>query len=155
MVIVEVPAEKVKPVVVARFQLEQLIVDEPSVIDRVLELFEIKPVVAPTLKLPVLNDPFVNVIELDDVLSALVSVQPPPTPSNTTGPPKVMLLVLIVLPVVVALNVIGPVLFHTVPAINDMDPLTASVGPVPELNVTVPAETVRSRQVNPFVMVTV
>jgi hypothetical protein len=56
---------------------------------------------------------------------------------------------------VVALNVIVPVLLQTVLAVVDQLPDTARVGLVPVANVTVPALTVRSRQVNPPVIVTV
>ena len=48
-----------------------------------------------------------------------------------------------------------PVLLHTVPASKDIDPLIASVGLVPVANVTVPADTVISRQVKAPVIVTV
>ncbi len=64
-------------------------------------------------------------------------------------------LVVTVLPVVVDENVIGPVELHTVPAINDMEPRTSNVGDVPAANVTVPADTVMSRQAKAPVMVTV
>jgi hypothetical protein len=57
--------------------------------------------------------------------------------------------------VVVELNVITPVELHTVPATNDMEPRTFSVGDVPVANVTVPADTVMSRQFKAPVMVTV
>lgn len=63
-------------------------------------------------------------------------------------------LVLIVL-LATGLRVIRPVLFHTVPASNDILPDTASVGVVPVANVTVPADTVISKQVNAPVIVTV
>jgi hypothetical protein len=64
-------------------------------------------------------------------------------------------LVVIVFPVVVALNVIAPPELHTVPASKDIEPLIANVGAVPVANVTVPADTVISRQVNAPVQVTV
>ena len=57
------------------------------------------------------------------------------------------------LPVVVALNVIKPVAFQTVAATKDIEPLIVGV-PLPE-NVTVPADTVISKQVNAPVSVTV
>jgi len=55
----------------------------------------------------------------------------------------------------VALKVIVPVLLHTVPAIRDIEPLTASVGVVPVANVTVPADTVISKHLSTPVIVTV
>jgi len=64
-------------------------------------------------------------------------------------------LVVIVLPVVVALNVIVPLLLHTVPVSNVKDPLTVREGDTPFAKVTVPAVTVRSKQVNPLDNVTV
>jgi hypothetical protein len=63
-------------------------------------------------------------------------------------------LVVIVLPVVVALNVNG-ILPNTVAATSVIDPLIAIVGDVPTANVTVPADTVISRQVRAPVQVTV
>jgi hypothetical protein len=63
--------------------------------------------------------------------------------------------VVIVCPVDVDVNVILPVLFHTVPASNVMEPRMFSVGDVPVANVTVPADTVMSRQAKAPVMVTV
>ena len=53
------------------------------------------------------------------------------------------------------LKVIAPILFHTVDATNDIDPLTPSVGVVPIAKVTVPADTVMSRQAKAPVIVTV
>lgn len=79
----------------------------------------------------------------------------PPVPKNVIWPLMVVPLVVTVLPVVVALNVIATVELHTVPASSDIDPLIASVGVVPVANVTVPADTVMSRQVNAPVIVTV
>jgi hypothetical protein len=72
-----------------------------------------------------------------------------------TDPDTVTPFVVTVLPVVVALNVIRPVALHNVPARRDIDPLIASVGEVPSLKVTVPAETVISRHKRAPVMVTV
>jgi hypothetical protein len=63
--------------------------------------------------------------------------------------------VVIVFPVAVALNVIAPVELQTVAATSDMEPLMASVGLVPVANVTVPADTVMSRQSRAPVIVTV
>jgi len=57
--------------------------------------------------------------------------------------------------VVVELNVIAPVELHTVPANSVMEPRMFNVGDVPVANVTVPADTVMSRQANAPVMVTV
>jgi len=102
----------------------------------------------------VLNVPAVTVNVLL-VVNALPSVHPPPTPLNVTAPAIDTPFVVTVLPVVVALNVMVPVLLHTVPASKDIDPLIASVGLVPVANVTVPADTVISRQVKAPVIVTV
>ena len=60
-----------------------------------------------------------------------------------------------VLPVVVALKVSAPVAVHTVPATKDILPEMAKVGPVPVAKVTVPADTVMSKQVKAPVIVTV
>ena len=102
------------------------------------------------------NEPFVTVIAfvLDNV-NALPNVHPPPTPLNTIKVLMVTPLVVMVFPVVVALNVMAPVELHTVPATKDIEPLIANVGVVPDANVTVPADTVISRQVNAPVQVTV
>jgi hypothetical protein len=111
----------------------------PSEIDRVLELFELK-VVQLTANPALLNDPFVIVID-EVAVNALVSVQPPPTPSKTTSPIRDTPPVLIVLPVAVELNVVTFVApgFHTVPATNDIEPLITGAL---LLKVTGPAETV-------------
>jgi hypothetical protein len=63
--------------------------------------------------------------------------------------------VVTVLPVVVAVNVFDPVLLHTVPATSVIEPRISSDGDVPVANVTVPADTVMSRQAKAPVMVTV
>lgn len=57
------------------------------------------------------------------------------------------------LPVVVELKVIVPVAFQTVAATNDIEPLIAMVPVL--VKVTVPADTVRLKQVNAPVKVTV
>lgn len=90
-----------------------------------------------------------------DVDNALPNVQPPPTPLKSIAPEIVTPLVVTVLPVDVELNVIVPVLLHTVPANSDMEPRMFNVGDVPVANVTVPADTVMSRQAKAPVMVTV
>ena len=95
------------------------------------------------------------IVRKPDTVKALPSVQPPPTPLNVTAPESVTPLVVTVLPVLVDVNVIAPVELHTVPASKDIDPRTSSVGDVPVANVTVPAETVMSRQAKAPVMVTV
>jgi hypothetical protein len=80
----------------------------------------------PVVKLYPLRDnaPFVSVVvRVTPVVNALVKLQPPPTPSNVIGAFIVVPPVLIVCPVVVALNVIAPVLVQVTPA-NDIDPLT-------------------------------
>ena len=101
------------------------------------------------------NVPAVSVNEFT-VVKLLPSVHPPPTPLNTIGVfVRFTPLVVIVFPVVVALNVIVPVELHTVPASKDMEPRTSSVGPVPVAKVTVPADTVISRHAKAPVIVTV
>ena len=86
----------------------------------------------------------------------LPSVHTPPTPLNNIGALiRVTALVVIVVPVAVEENVIVPLELHTVPATSDMEPRTFNVGNVPVANVTVPADTVMSRQANAPVMVTV
>jgi hypothetical protein len=57
--------------------------------------------------------------------------------------------------VVVDENVITAEELHTVPASSVMEPRISSVGDAPVANVTVPADTVMSRQANAPVMVTV
>jgi hypothetical protein len=96
-----------------------------------------------------------EILSVLGVVKALPSVQPPPIPLNATTPLIVVPFVVTVFPVVVALNVIVPVVGQRVPAISDIDPLIANVGVVPSANVTVPADTVISRQVNAPVQVTV
>ena len=100
------------------------------------------------------NVPFI-ILRNPATEKALPSVQPPPTPLKVTDAGIVTPLVVTVLPVVVELNVTSPVLLHTVPANSDIEPRMFSVGDVPVANVTVPADTVMSRQVKPPVMVTV
>ena len=131
------------------------ILPEPNATLRVFVLLELNiPVV--NVKLPKFNEPFVSVTVLvADVVKALPNVHAPATPLNVTEPPKATPLVVTVLPVVVALNVVVPVLFHTVPASSDILPDTASVGAEPVAKVTVPADTVISKQVNAPVIVTV
>ncbi len=109
-----------------------------------------------TAKFAVLNAPPVTLRLLPQV-KALPSIQPPPTlPSlNVTAPAIETPFVVTVLPVDVELNVIAPVLLHTVPANSVMEPRTFNVGDVPVANVTVPADTVMSRQFKAPVMVTV
>jgi len=82
------------------------------------------------------------------------SVHEPPVPLNVQGllfviPPDVIVFA------VVAVNVTAPVIDHTVSAIVDQFPATVRVGVVPCAKVTVPAETVRLRQANAPVIVTV
>ena len=89
------------------------------------------------------------------IVKAPPSVHSPPAPLKVTAPEIVTPLVVTVLPVLVDENVIVPVLLHTVPANKDMEPRTFSVGDVPVANVTVPADTVMSRQAKAPVMVTV
>jgi len=106
------------------------------------------------LKLPVATSPFsrLNGVALDDV-NADPKVQAPPTPLKTMPAAIVTLLVVIVLPAVVELKVIRPVALQTVPGIIKKLPDTARV-PV-DVNVTVPADTVKLRQVSAPVSVTV
>jgi hypothetical protein len=125
---------------------------ESKLTDRVLVPPE-ENCVAVTLYPPVANCPIAAVTDEVEV-SALPSVQPPPDPVKPICG-SVTPLVVTVLPVVVELNVSAPVELHTVPAINDIEPRTSSVGDVPVANVTVPADTVISRQAKAPVMVTV
>jgi hypothetical protein len=102
----------------------------------------------------VLKVPAVTVIpSIAVVVSALLNVQAPPAPLNVKGAANETPFVVRVFPVVVALNVIRPVAVHNVPANSVIEPLTARV-PVLE-NVTVPADTVKSRHSNAPVNVTV
>jgi hypothetical protein len=152
----DVPALNTSPVVVAKFQA----VPEPvSVISEAprfsVRAFVFADAINPTVTAYPLVDrtPLVSVsVRVDPEASALCSDQAPPTPLKVIAPAITTLSVLIVLPVVVALNVIVPVAFHTVPATKVMEPLTASV-PVLE-KVTVPADTVMSKHVNAPVKVT-
>jgi hypothetical protein len=148
---VEVPAENVSPVVVVRVQELQLIVDEPSVRDRVFELFEVKLLEVVILKFPVSTAPLVSVNVV--TLKFLPNVQPPPTPLNVVEQDIVAVGGVNVLPVVVALNVIVPLAFHIAPVTKVIDPLTARVPVL--VNETVPAELVKSKQVSAPVSVTV
>ena len=89
------------------------------------------------------------------IVKALPNVHAPPVPLNVMFPLIVVPLVVTVLPVVVDENVMLPVALHTVPANSDIEPRISSVGDVPVANVTVPADTVMSRQAKAPVMVTV
>jgi hypothetical protein len=104
-------------------------------------------------KLPVLNVP--ELVNTPLQVIADPRVQPPPTPPKEMFMfPSVTLFVVIVLPVVVALKNKDPVLGQTVSATNDIDPYILIVDVLPE-NVTVPADTVMSRQLKEIVSVTV
>ena len=148
-------ASDIDNTVVAAVVCTNAILPDPNATERVLPLLELNmPVV--NVKLPKFNVPLVNVVVLvADVVNALPNVHAPPDPLNVTAPLKTTPLVVTVLPVVVALNVVVPVLFHTVPATSDILPDTASVGAEPVAKVTVPADTVISKQVNAPVFVTV
>jgi hypothetical protein len=157
--ICEVPALKDRFVDV-KFTGFPPVVDEPrfmvellrliALIDALLELSDSVVIANP----PELNVPLFTAIELvNPVVSADPNVHAPPTPLKVSEPLRVVPLVVTVLPVVVALNVIAPVELHTVPANKDIDPLIVGVPVL--LNVTVPAETVKSRQVSAPVNVTV
>jgi hypothetical protein len=128
---------------------------EPRVIVLVFELVDNKAV-AVTLKLPVLKVPLVTVT-LPEQDNALPRVQPPPTPLKTTETKSEVPLVVIVFPVVVELKVIVfvPELDQTVPAKRVIDPAIFIVGPDTLVKVTVPADTVRLRQANAPVKLTV
>jgi hypothetical protein len=104
-------------------------------------------------KLPVSTVPSAKV-KVSLIVNALPKVHAPPTPLKNADPSET-LLVVTVLPVVVDENVIVAVELHTVPATSDMEPRTFNVGDVPVANVTVPADTVMSRQAKAPVMVTV
>jgi hypothetical protein len=100
------------------------------------------------------NAPLVNVTVPFNV-SELPKDQPPATLANVIPPPERLTpFVVIVLPVVLELNVVSPVVDHNVPATKDILPDTVRVGVVPVAKVTVPADTVISRQVNAPVIVT-
>jgi hypothetical protein len=98
--------------------------------------------------------PFVMVI-VDEVVKELPSVQAPPTPLKVNEDINETPLVVIVLPVLVEVNVTAALVFHTVPATSDIEPAMVKVGDVPCIKVTVPAETVISRQFSAPVIVTV
>jgi hypothetical protein len=119
---------------------------DPNAIERVEVALELN---TPVVRLNPFNDnePAIRIVERLPAASVneLPSDQPPPAPLNVSGPILVPFVVT-VLPVVVALNVVTPVLFHTVPATNDILPDTISVGEVPVAKVTVPADTVISKQ---------
>jgi hypothetical protein len=151
---------KVKPVAVAISRLTvpavviaNTILPEPNAILRVLELLEANvPVVS--VNPPRAKAPFVKVVAaVAPIVNALPRVQPPPTPLNVIEGVSVTPLVVIVRPVVVEENVTVPVALHTVLDTNDILPATARV-PV-EAKVTVPADTVISKQFSAPVMVTV
>jgi len=135
--------------------VDKIILLEPNAMERVLALLELnKPV--DKLNPFRFNAPDVSVVvRVDNSVNVLPSDQLPEAPLNVTAPFKVVPLVVIVLPVVVELNVIAPVLDQTVPASSDILPDTESVGVVPVANVTVPDDTVISKQVNAPVIVTV
>jgi hypothetical protein len=98
----------------------------------------------PELRVSALKAPSVN---------ALPNVQTPPTPLHVTLPFIVVPFVVKVREDAVAVKLRVPVALQTVPATKDNDPLIINVPVL--VNVTVPAETVRSRQVNVPVNVTV
>ena len=89
------------------------------------------------------------------LVSALLNVQPPPTPLKIICGSKFTPFVATVFPVDVEEKVIVPVLDQSVPVNSDIDPRIFSVGDVPVANVTVPADTVMSRHANAPVIVTV
>ena len=160
---VEVPALNVKLVDDKKLILPPfpviVTVLEPKFTVLVFEFEEAKEPTIVTLKLPVSKVPFVTAIPapVAFMVMALPRVQPPPTPLKliTVRPPMVTPLVVTVFPVVVALNVIEEVEDQVPPASKVKEPLTVNDGVVPVANVTVPAETVKSRQVKAPVRVTV
>jgi hypothetical protein len=100
------------------------------------------------------SEPAVRVVVLvTPNINALPNVQSPPAPFNIKLQLMVIPLVVIVLPVVVALKVKVPVADQTVVAVNDILPDTAIVPVL--VKVTVPADTVISKQVSAPVNVTV
>ena len=124
-------------------------IDSVLVNDPVLE----KPP-AETLLLFASIVPAVSIKVLVDVSDRLpINCQLPPAPLRVTLAANVVLLVVMVLPAAVELKVIVPVAFQTVPEDSDMLPDTVGV-PV-DVNVTVPADTVKLRQVSAPVSVTV
>ena len=125
----------------------------PKLMLRVLILEEEK---IPVDKVKPFNtiEPAVNVVvTLETVVNALPNVHSPPKPLNVIAPDMVVPFVVIVFPVVVALNVIRPVPLQTVPVTKDT--LPDIVGVPVLVNVTVPEDTVKSRQVIAPVIVTV
>ena len=104
---------------------------------------------------PELIDKIPVVEEFPIVRPLLTKDHAPPVPWKVMFEFIVLPPEFIVLPVVVELKVIVPVMLHTVPAISDIDPRIPREGVVPVANVTVPADTVMSRQFNAPVMVTV
>lgn len=88
-------------------------------------------------------------------VNALPSVHAPPTPLSVMSAAIDVPLVVMVLPVVVALNVIAPVDVHVVPVFKDMLPEIANVGDVPSANVQPVTDVVISKQVKAPVIVTV
>jgi hypothetical protein len=145
--IVEVPAFSVNPVPVRPKALGNDIVT--------VEAFKVKEEVDAEVALSVRHviakfdaDVFKSpaaITKLLLMLRALPSVQPPPTPLNCTPPPIVIPLVVIVLPVVVALNCIP--MFQDVSSLSVILPLIVRLVPA---NVTVPVapDVVISRHVN-------
>jgi hypothetical protein len=100
------------------------------------------------------NVPEKHVI-LSEEVKALPSDQLPPIPLKPIPPDIVTPLVVIVFPAVVALKLTAAVVLHIVPARRVIDPYIENEGEVPFANVTVPAETVISKQFKAPVQVTV
>ena len=95
-----------------------------------------------------------DVVEVVAVVKLLPNVQAPPEPLKVTVPAFiVILLVVIVLPVAVELKVKVPVADHTVEELNVILPATKRLPVL--VNVTVPADTVISKQFKVPVIVTV
>jgi hypothetical protein len=106
----------VNPVIVAAFHkvwfdvLEFPVMDIDPPLNASVLVFELelaKPN-AVTVNPPRSKDPLVRVT-VDDVVSALDNVHPPPTPSKVTLAPKLFPFRFMVLPVVVAAKVVSPV----------------------------------------------
>lgn len=160
MLMVEPVLVNVSPVVVKRLHppLVSVIVEFVIVSVRVFELEEI--IAAATIVLPfVFNEPAVRVM-LPELPRVTLScrVHPPPTPLNTKLPKneevKGTPFIVMVLPVVVALNVKVPVLFMTEPAPMVKLPLTVRSPDPPRVPVK-PVEFRDKQPVFPVLMLTV
>jgi hypothetical protein len=130
------------------------ILPDPKEITLVKALDEVK-IPVDHVKVTKFNVPVrYDVLEVVAVVKLLPNVQAPPEPLKVTVAAFiVILLVVIVLPVAVELKVKVPVADHTVEALNVILPATKRLPVL--VNVTVPADTVISKQFKVPVIVTV